>query len=132
MKRSEHLFQFSAATIAKAARKEAEFHEQRESWWRSEQEDAAERAIAGAKIELVRAAVTGGERLDISVHHDDPTAVSRMQEAFRKAEKHRLAADEYRTHAAIYESQHTRTYELDPDDVHHFRLGQATRDEVSA
>lgn len=128
-KRAEHTFQFEAGAIETAASQEAAYHEDRASYWRKEQERAAEAAIAGAQIELHKFPVTGGDRIDLAIKYGDAAEYGRMQEAFTKAERHRQAAERYRTDQRIYGSQNGRTYELDSDDVHHFRLGGEPRED---
>jgi len=86
-------------------------------------------SIAGARIELTKFPVTGGDRIDLDIKYGDASEYRRMQEAFNKAEAHRKAAERYRTDQRIYGSQNGRTYELDAEDVHHFRLGGERRED---
>lgn len=127
-KRSERSFQFAAQAIEEAASQEAAYHEARETFWREAQEEAATLVLESARVELTRHTVTGGERLGVTIKYGEPFAEMRMSEAFEKAERHRLAAERYRTDQRVYGSQGDRTYELDSDDVHHFRLGGQERD----
>lgn len=137
MSRADHQFQFTAGAIAAAAKAEAEYHEARTAFWQLEYDTAVgqvERTI-GAK--LVKHQITGGYAVQVVVHHGDPEAWVRTQEAFSKIQQHTDAAHRYRTEQRVYESQeHTgtsnnvpRLYELSADDVHYFRLGGESRDD---
>jgi len=128
-KRSEHSFQFPAGEIAAAARAEADYHEDRLRYWQDEYDEAirtVEKTI-GAKI--VRRAVTAGEEVDVVVDYGDSDAWQQAQRAFRKIRDHREAVGRYRTDERVYSTQSDRVYELDTDDVHHFRLGGEPRDD---
>lgn len=121
--RSKHLFQFTANVIATAAIGEAEYHEGRWAWWNAEYE----RAVEGAKTASVTVReydVTGGKRADVQV---DFAEAKRLNEAAEKREEHRKLGEAFRIEAATYETQGTRVYELDVEDVLHFRLGGGKR-----
>lgn len=131
-KRSEHLFQFTASQIRDAARAEAEYHEEREEFWGDVHERAAATVLETSSVELRRSPQTGGDRIDVVVDYGDPAAYKALQESFAKRERHREAADRFRTDAKIYGSQTglvSRFFELDADDVHHFRLGGEPRED---
>lgn len=129
MNRKEHLFLFSASDIAKAAAAEAEYHEERKAYWEKEY-DAAVAIVektAGAKVQ--KQAVTDGYRVDVVIDYGDPAAYRRMQESFSKINSHREDAERFRTDERVYGSQSDRLYELDSDDVRHFRLGGEPRED---
>lgn len=127
MSRDKHEFQFTADWIAKAAFGEAEYHRDRESYWKAEYASAVSRVKETAGVEVRTFPVTGGERADVVVNYGDPAAYKRMGEAFDKQQQHRVAAERYETEGRIYGTQGQRTYELSPDDVHYFRLGNEAR-----
>lgn len=122
MNRKTHTFQFKAALIAEGARQEAEYHEKRRAWWSAEYERAVGEA-KDATVEVREYEVTGGKRASVEV---SSKAAARINEACTKREEHRLAADAFRIEAATYGSQ-DRVYELDADDVMHFRLAGGPR-----
>jgi hypothetical protein len=128
-KRQEHSFQFKATQIAVAAKAEAEYHEQRIAYWQAEFEKAYARveATIGAKIE--RQQVTGGWQSIITVNHGDPAAALRLSQSERKIQDHQKAAERLRSDQQLYETQGERAYDLDTDDVHHYRLGGGPRDD---
>ena len=130
MSRSEHQFQFPASKISEAARAEAQYHEDRISYWDEEFENAKTRVIETAELEVKELPVTGGKRVDLSINYGDPAAYRRMQEAGQKIDRHREAAEKFRSDEKVYGSQdEERTYELSADDVHYFRLGGGRREE---
>ena len=127
--REKHLFHFTAGKIAVAAHQEAEYHEGRLTYWQGEYDKAVvvvERTI-GAKVE--KQPITGGYTVAVVVNYGDPAAFRRMQDAFAKIASHRAAAERFRSDYALYGSQDNRSYELDAEDVHHFRLGGEPREE---
>lgn len=128
-KRSEHTFQFDAAKIAEAARSEAEYHEDRLGYWRAEYDTAIAQVEETIGAKIVRRQITGGEAVDVAVDYGDPDAWQHAQRAFGKIGTHRMAAERYRTDQRVYETQGDRVYELDTDDVHHFRLGGEPRED---
>jgi hypothetical protein len=126
-KRSEHTFEFAATTITEAAGNEADYHEARALYWQDELETAIARVRETAGVKIEEQAMTGGYRPVVSVDYGDSAAYLRMQDAFAKAQTHREDAERYRTDQRVYGSQNGRVYELDSDDVHHFRLGGEER-----
>lgn len=124
--RAKHLFQFHASKIAKAAKDEAGYHQDRLNFWTLELNKATERvkATAGVKVELQQ--ITGGWRPDVVVDYGDPSAYQRMQEAARKIQEHDQAMKRFMSDASLYGTQ-DRVYELDADDVAHFRLNGRAR-----
>lgn len=128
--RTRHKFTFEAEEIARSARDEADYHRDRLAHWtqRAEQALTRVRETIGAKV--VTHAVTGGDEMaSIDVDYGDRSAWDEYQLAVVKTRAHRQAADRYETEARIYGTQVERTYELDTDDVDHFRLGGQARDE---
>lgn len=128
-KRSEHTFQFKAFEIAEAAAIEAAYHEERLEHWQHRSAEALVivRETVGAKI--TERHVTGGTEVDVVVDYGDPEAWREYQTAFGKIRSHREAAERYRTDQRVYETQNVRVYELDTDDVHHFRLSGEPRED---
>lgn len=127
--RDEHLFEFPAAEIAEAAKAEAEYHEERAAYWRKEMENATEVVQQTAGVKIKKLIITGGWRPEVVVDYGDPSAYSRMQEAWNKVAKHETLAEQYRTAENVYNTQNGRLYELDTRDVHYFRLNKAPRPE---
>jgi len=125
--RSKHLFRFKASEIAAAATREAEYHEERAEYWRSELDDATDRVMETASIKLEKQAITGGYHPTVVVDYGDPAAYQRMQEAFRKEHSHKEEAEEFRSDSIVYGTQGDREYELDIDDVHYYRLSLPAR-----
>lgn len=128
-KRTEHLFQFTAYKIASAAAIEAEYHEQRVMYWQTEMDEAYKRVEATMSARIQQQPITGGWRADVVVDYGDPAAYRRLNEAGNKIHSHREAAERFRTEQQIYETQRERMYDLDTDDVHHYRLGGGPREE---
>lgn len=129
MKRSEHLFLFSAADISAAAKAEAEYHEERKAFWEEEYDKAVAivEKTCGARVD--KRPVTGGYEVDVVIDYGDPAAYQQMRRAYSKIGQHREAAEEFRTDERVYGSQDQRMYELDSVDVHHFRLGGEPRED---
>lgn len=128
-KRAEHTFQFASSVIAKAAEAEANYHESRVEYWEAAQGQAAEVVKRTATIELKEFDVTGGKRIDVGVNYGDMTAYRRLTEAYGKIQSHQQDAERYRSDAEVYGTQNGRVYELDTDDVHHFRLHGGPRED---
>ncbi len=129
MKRSEHLFLFSATDIAKAAKDEAEYHEARVTFWEGEYDKAVDTVEQTAGVKVEKRPVTGGYEVDVVVDYGDPAAYQHMRRSFQKINSHREDAEAFRTDERVYGSQDSRMYELDAADVHHFRLGGEPREE---
>lgn len=128
-KRSQHTFEFTAPTIAAAAKDEAEWHEGRLLHWQELRDQAVEivKQTIGAKV--IEREQTNGTYVDVVVDYGDPAAWQEYQKASQKIKDHRAAAERYRSDQRVYETQASRTYELDLEDVHHFRLGGEPREE---
>jgi len=125
MNRTTHRFQFSGRQISDAATREAEQREERVAWWTTEYE----RAVVEAKeagVTVREYDVTGGKRAAIGI---DTRLTARVDEAYAKRRAHQEKADQYRIEAASYGTQPDRTYELDSDDVMHWRLAGGARDD---
>lgn len=126
--RSTHKFQFSASAIAQAAKIEAEYHRERLAHWQERLSAAARRVEETISAKLVKTEVTGGERYSAYVDYGDREAWDELQTADGKIQEHRRALDRYETDARVYGTQGDHAYELDTDDVHHFRLGGQERE----
>jgi hypothetical protein len=126
--RSNHKFQFSAAKIAEAANAEAEYHLQRLQHWQEREHAAYERVSATMRAKIVKHEVTGGNRYSLVVDVGDQEALHELHLAEQKIENHRQRRERFQTDAQIYGTQE-RAYELDTDDVHHFRLGGEQRED---
>ena len=135
MSRDEHQFQFKATEIAAAAKAEADYHEGRIEYWENEFETSFKRVEETIGAKITKQHVTGGERFDVQVDYGDPIAYRRMCEAQVKIEKHREAAERFRTDEKVYGTQgptgmrSDRMYELSTVDVHYYRLGGGSREE---
>lgn len=126
-KRSEHTFQFRAEEIARAAAEEAEYHEKRERIWREEYEKSIKQVEKTIGAKVVRRDITGGETIDVAIDYGDQAAWKHAQRAFAKIREHAEMSERFRSDEKIYGTQNGRVYELDTDDVHHFRLGNEER-----
>jgi hypothetical protein len=125
MKRNEHLFQFTGAQISAAAHDCLEYHRSRIAHWKSEQESViAEAKKSGVKVQEVQ--VTGGKQVRMYV---DNTIENRLSLIGGKINQHQASADRFQIEADAYATQHTRTYELHPDDIVYFRLAGGPREE---
>ena len=127
--RGKHLFQFHAARIAASAKAEADYHHGRLEFWEKALEQATKRVEATASVQVRRVSITGGWRPDVVVDYGDPAAYSRMGEAGRKIQEHRAAMERFVSDAALYGTQSDRIYDLDAEDVAHFRLNGREREE---
>lgn len=127
--RSKHLFNFNADKIAAAAKAEGNYHEERLAYWKLELAKAIEQVKETAKLIVKEHEVTGGSRLELIIDYGDRTAYSRMQESHNKIERHRESAERFKSDSSVYGSQNKRNYDLDADDVHHFRLNGTLREE---
>lgn len=128
--RSTHTFQFPATQIADAAAYEADYHKQRLEHWRERYERAAVRVRETVSAKVAETAATGGiKHLSVAVNYGDPLAWEEATLAHRKSQEHRAAMERFQTDERIYRTQGERTYDLDTEDVHHFRLGGGVRDE---
>ncbi len=125
MERLKHLFQFDAGQIGKAAMAEATYHHARVGFWKAEQEKAIVKAKE-AGVEIREHDVTGGKSVEVVV---DPTVSNRLTVCANKIRTHQEAADRFVIEADAYDSQNTRVYDLDPDDVVYFRLAGGDRED---
>ena len=123
MKRKEHLFQFTGGEIANAALAEEKYHRERLEWWNGEYEKAVLEAKQST-VEVTEYDVTGGKRATVTV---SSKATERIGECATKRSNHRIAADEFAIESAAYGTQLSRVYELDTEDVIHFRLAGGAR-----
>lgn len=129
-KRTEHTFQFTADRIAGAALTEAMYHEDRLEHWKVRAVDALStvKETIGAKV--IEREQTNGTVADVVVDYGDAEAWREYQQASNKIVRHRAEADRFRTDEQVYGTQDpSRIYELDTDDVHHFRLGGQERED---
>lgn len=127
--RSKHLFRFTALRIADAAKGEADYHENRMNFWRDELEAATAIVEKTASVTVRRMQVTGGWQPEVVVYYGDPAAYQRMGQAGRKIQTHTAARDRFRSDADLYTTQGGRDYDLDGEDVAHFRFNGRQRDE---
>lgn len=126
--RTNHKFEFTAKVIAATAAREAEYHERRHRHWERRRGEALERVKETIGAEVVEHETTGGRQASVVVKYGDPAAWKDYQLAYGKADSHRAEADRYRTDERVYGTQNDRAYDLDTDDVHHFRLGGQERE----
>lgn len=124
--RNKHLFQFRAGRIADAAKAEAAYHQDRLNYWTAELNKAVIRVQETASVKVVMQEVTGGAQPTVVVDYGDPAAYSRMLQAGGKIRDHDTAMKRYTSDADLYSTQ-DRIYELDGDDVAHFRLNGRER-----
>lgn len=129
MARKEHSFQFHASQIAEAAKREAEYHEDRATYWAGEMETAYDVVERTMGVKIVKQQHTGGWSPSVTVDYGDPAAYSRMQGAGAKVQSHQKAAEQFRTDEKLYGTQGDRVYDLDVTDVHYYRLGGGSREE---
>jgi hypothetical protein len=131
MNQDKHLFQFSGQKIADAALEEAHYHWKRVTFWATEQEAAIVKAKGmSAIVRVVEQSITGGRRVQVIAEIADVLVVNqRLMECGAKIQEHQKAADEFDLKGKTYMTQPTRMYELDPSDVHYFRLAGGARPE---
>lgn len=123
--RNKHTFQFSGSQLSKHASFEAEHHAKRAAWWNTEYE----KALAHAKelgVQVREYDVTGGKRAEVCL---DPSVSTRINEAAQKRMDHQKRAETLALEAEAYDTQKDRVFELDSDDVQHFRLVGGPREE---
>jgi hypothetical protein len=131
--REKHLFTFTAGQIAKAANDEAEYHDQRYKHWMARYEDALIQVKATAKVIVSDSLVTGGRRFGLDIDYGDPTAYREATLAMQKLDSHAKEAARFHSDAKVYGSQDSpgivtpKQFELDAEDVAHFRLGGEER-----
>jgi hypothetical protein len=123
MERNEHKFDFSGSKIARAASMEAEYHRERLAHWHERHEVAKEKVEGTIGAKLAEHEVTGGTQLNVVVDYGDKEAWEELQLAHQKIKVRREAAERYDSDATVYGTQAGRNYQLDADDVQHFRLG---------
>ena len=128
-KRNEHTFQFKAIEIAEAAEKQAVHHEQRLKYWEKEYDGAVRIVQNTIGAKLVKQRLTRGYRVEVVVNYGDPSAYSRLQEAFRKIETHRESAEQFRSDQQVYKTQGERLYQLALDDVQYYHLDGRVQEE---
>lgn len=126
--RDKHTFFFGSKAVSEAATKQAEYHREREAYWRQEFATSLETVKKTAKLNVIEIPVTGGINVEFGVDFGDQEAHSRMQTAHYKYEGHRKSAERYETDARVYATQKDRSYELTTEDVHYYRLNDAPRD----
>jgi hypothetical protein len=129
MNRTEHKFHFPADKIAASAKGEAEYHEDRVKHWQDRQAAALETVESTIGAKLVQQEVTGGMQFSVIIDYGDQEAYRELNLATQKIQTHRSLAERFRSDQALYGSQSGVSYELDADDVAHFRLGGAKRED---
>jgi hypothetical protein len=133
--RAKHLFRFRASQIAAAAHEEAVYHTHRERFWNDQLLRSTELVEKTASVKVTRQEHTGGWSPVVTVDYGDPAAYKRMIEAGQKVQSHRAAAERFESDERLYSTQfdanekRDRDYELDADDVAHFRLMGQAREE---
>lgn len=127
--RNKHLFQFPAAKIADAAALEAAYHAGRLLYWQKELEDATATVEKTASVTVKRVPHTGGWSPQVVVDYGDLAAYQRMGQAGQKINTHTTARDRFKSDADLYDTQGARVYDLDGEDVAHFRFNGRQRDE---
>jgi hypothetical protein len=125
--RNKHLFEFKASQIAEAAQSESDYHWGRVGYWKDEQTASIEKVKTSASIKVTTVQITGGVRPDIVIDYGDPAAYRRMIEASQKITDHTIARDRFASDAELYGTQGDRIYDLDGEDVNHFRLNGRAR-----
>lgn len=130
--RGKHLFSFRASEIARAAREAADYHRERAEHWERVLDEATATVERTARIKVTRQEQTGGWLPIVGVEYGDPTAYAQMTLAARKIQTHRAAHERFASDATLYGTQtengRDRDYELDADDVAHFRLAGQERE----
>jgi hypothetical protein len=126
--RTKHLFRFPAAKIAAAAAGEANYHDERLSYWQEELEKATVTVERTASVSVKRLDHSNGWSPQVIVDYGDQTAYRRMQEAGSKIQTHIVARDRFKSDAQLYSTQGDRAYDLDAEDVSHFRFNGRIRD----
>ena len=128
--RSKHTFQFTAKQISDSAAAEEEYHDRRVSHWAEREQAAYAKVKETASVEITQHEVTGGQQYHAAVRYGDPEAWAELQLASGKVQSHRRAAERFHSDAALYGSQTDGyIYQLDADDVAHFRLAGQTRED---
>lgn len=127
--RTKHRFQFPADQIAKAAEAEATYHAGRVAYWQDELEKSWKIVADTAFVKVTKHQHTGGWSPSVVVDYGDPDAYQRMGQAGAKIQSHEQARDRYKSDADVYATQESRVYDLDLEDVSHFRLNGAKREE---
>ncbi len=120
--RQQWEFNYTVQTLADAAKKRMEYHDQRRQWWETES-DQAEAALKAKGFEYRERQLTGGSDINIV---GDPELAKRVHQCKQKIKEHNLSAYEYQTwmHAlgAKYKMQPDATFPLKFDDVAYFDL----------
>lgn len=127
MERQQHRFQFKAEQIADAAKSEAEYHETRIAHWAERRDKALEAVKQTISAEVTETEVTGGVQASVQVKYGDPEAWQEYRLAYSKVQSHASDMDEYLVDEQLYRTQGDRVYDLDTEDVQHFRLGGQVR-----
>lgn len=127
--RAKHTFQFSAGLIAAAAGAEADYHESRLDHWKARADAALVIVKATAKVKIVDVPVTDGTEVDVVVDYGDQEAWREYQRARAKMATHLEAAERFRSDERLYATQGGRIYDLDGQDVHHYRLNDRERED---
>lgn len=115
--RSEIRFGYSASEIRQAARKRAEYHEERTAWWQ-QQHGQAEQELRES-MQLREHQVTGG------VQHAavfDSEKQERLSQCRAKLEQHKRQAEEYRAWEAGMRTLASTNVWLDVADIQFFGL----------
>jgi hypothetical protein len=127
--RNKHLFQFAAKQIAEAAGLEAAYHAGRALYWQRQLEDATATVEKTASVSVKRVPHTGGWSPQVVVDYGDVAAYQRMGQAGQKINTHTTARDRFKSDEDLYTTQGDRVYDLDAEDVAHFRFNGRIRDE---
>lgn len=126
--RTSWTFLYTNAAIASAAKREAEYHRRRESWWLNEAAKT-EAEIRATGVSIKELAQTGGPRFEAQI--DLPLGV-RLNEARQKVDYHRRQAEDFEAWVAALGTVPSRSRDLTFGDVCYFRLGFADRPEEPA
>ena len=121
--RDEWTFPYPADSVARAAQRKAEEHDERKDWWERERRDVLDE-LKRAGLEVTEYEVTGGQRHDVQF---DPKLTKRLSEATSKIDRHRRDAERYWMFADVLGDQGDRSLDLHAEDVHYFGLSETAR-----
>lgn len=117
-KRSDWTFQYGGGSLSGAARRQAAYHRERETFWQKEQ-GVAEVALKEKGFVVEEYAVTGGYQAQAKI---DPTLQTRYTDCYKKRMEHQRKAEEYEGWADVMAKHPGQTFDLHHDDVLFFGL----------
>lgn len=119
--RQDWRLRLPASVVLEAAENRRDHHEQREAWWKGQQEDS-EKDLRANGAELREQQITGGARLQMVL---DPSRSARVEECRNKVAAHARSIAEYSAFVRALEllsESGDKSVEVGVGDIQYFGL----------